>query len=189
MATTTSGCRAVTSTETDGNDEQHTALVDAIGTAILRTAPGGDQLALVGHAASAEDAARDLLQQAVGAARASGHSWAAIGTELGMSRQAVHQRFGDRSGTDAPSAEQRWLGPVTAFDEMAELEIAGRRGWHTIRAGMLRHLMVHSRTQWEHKRVVWTGSLKRHEQEGWVVGCRALPWIYLVRDTGLPAEA
>ncbi|KGN32246.1 hypothetical protein N802_17945 [Knoellia sinensis KCTC 19936] len=164
-------------------------LVEAIGTAILRAAPQDDPLALVRHAASAESAARDLLQQAVGAARSGGHSWAAIGTELGMSRQAVQQRFGDRSGADAPSAEQRWLGPVTAFDEMAELEIAGRRGWHTIRAGMLRHLMVHTPTQWEHKRVVWTGSLKRYEQDGWVVGCRALPWIYLVRDTGIPAES
>lgn len=176
---TTSGCRAVTSTE---------ALVAALGSAILTTAPDGDQLALVRHAASAEVVSRDLLQQAVSAARASGHSWAAIGTELGMSRQAVQQRFGDRTEGEPVTDEQRWLGPVTAFDEMAELEIAGRRGWHTIRAGMLRHLVVHTPTQWEHKRVVWTGSLKRYEKDGWVVGCRALPWIYLIRDTGLPTE-
>ncbi|WP_353950702.1 hypothetical protein V6K52_13830 [Knoellia sp. S7-12] len=178
----------MTSTETVGDAVGHSALVDAIGTAILTSAPGDDPLALVRHAACAEAAVRDLLQQSVGAARAGGHSWAAIGTELGMTRQAVQQRFGDRSTGDPVSAEQRWLGPVTAFDEMAELEIAGRRGWHTVRAGMLRHLVVHTPTQWEHKRVVWTGSLKRYEKDGWVVGCRALPWIYLVRDTGLPAE-
>lgn len=175
----------MTSTETgDG----HAALVDAIGTAIVTSAPDGDPLALVRRAASAEGVVRDLLQQAVGAARSGGHSWAAIGAELGMSRQAVQQRFGDRGTTEPVTAEQRWLGPVTAFDEMSELDLAGRRGWHTVRAGMLRHLMVHTPTQWEHKRVVWTGSLGRYEKDGWVVGCRALPWIYLVRDTGRPAE-
>lgn len=179
----------MTSAEPLVDDGGRADLVDAIGTVILTSAPGDDPLALVRHAASAEVAVRDLLQQAVGAARAGGHSWAAIGTELGMTRQAVQQRFGDRAAADPVSAEQRWLGPVTAFDEMAELEIAGRRGWHTVRAGMLRHLVVHTPTQWENKRVVWTGSLKRYEKDGWVVGCRALPWIYLVRDTGRPAES
>ncbi|MFC7491722.1 MULTISPECIES: hypothetical protein [unclassified Knoellia] len=178
----------MTSTESVGDQGRSTALVDAIGAAILASAPGDDPLVLVRQAASADVTVRELLQQAVGAARASGHSWAAIGTELGMSRQAVQQRFGGSPAGDPTSAEQRWLGPVTAFDEMAELEIAGRRGWRTVRAGMLRHLVVHTPTQWEHKRVVWTGSLKRYEKGGWVVGCRALPWIYLVRDTGLPAE-
>lgn len=177
----------MTSAETVG-DAGGEALVTAIGTAIVASAPDGDPLTLVRRAASAESAARDLLQQSVSAARASGHSWAAIGAELGMSRQAVQQRFGDRAAPDPSLPEHRWLGPVTAFDEMAELDLAGRRGWHTVRAGMLRHLVVRTPTQWEHKRVLWTGSLARYEKDGWVVGCRALPWVYLVRDTGEPAE-
>ncbi|EAP97663.1 hypothetical protein JNB_19373 [Janibacter sp. HTCC2649] len=168
--------------------ERHTQLVDAIGSAILDGAPQDDPLGLVRRVADAEGSVRHLLHQSVGAARAAGHSWAAIGAELGMSRQAVQQRFGERAH-DTLTAEQRWLGPVTAFDEMAELEIAGRLGWHTIRAGMLRHLVVRTSTQWEHKRVVWTGSLSRHEKAGWVVGCRAFPWVYLVRDTGRPVES
>jgi hypothetical protein len=170
--------------------EPKSGLVEALGSAILDGAPTDNPLALVRRAADAEESVRDLLHQSVGAARSAGHSWAAIGAELGMSRQAVQQRFGERSdaaGNDL-TAEQRWLGPVTAFDEMSELEIAGRRGWHTVRAGMLRHLMVRTSTQWEHKRVVWTGSPTRYERAGWVVGCRAFPWVYLVRDTGLPAE-
>ena len=167
--------------------ERHTRLVDAIGSAILEGAPKDDPLGLVRRVADAEGSVRHLLHQSVGAARAAGHSWAAIGSELGMSRQAVQQRFGERTD-DALPAEQRWIGPVTAFDEMSELEIAGRLGWHTIRAGMLRHLVVRTPTQWEHKRVVWTGSLARHEKAGWVVGCRAFPWVYLVRDTGRPVE-
>lgn len=171
--------------------ESQSRLIDAIGAAILDASPKDEPLALVRGAADAETAVRDLLHQSVGAARAAGQSWAAIGTELGMSRQAVQQRFGERAGAaiDDPTAEQRWLGPVTAFDEMGELDIAGRLGWHTVRAGMLRHLMVRTPTQWEHKRVVWTGSLTRYEKNGWVVGCRALPWVYLVRDTGVPAES
>lgn len=142
-----------------------------------------DHLAIVRRAAAAEHASRELLQQAVNAARGSGHSWATIGAELGLSRQGVQQRFGTREGHD-DDPTYRWLGPVTAFDEMHELELAGRMGWHTVQAGMLRHKMVRTSTQWEHKRVVWTGSLRRHEQDGWQVGCTAFPWAYLIRDLG-----
>lgn len=177
----------MTSAEAPRDADPSAPLTDALGAAILASAPPEDQLALVAHTAQAEAAVRELLQQSVGAARAGGHSWAAIGAQLGLSRQAVQQRFGERADTPLPE-EQRWLGPVTAFDEMAELAIAGRRGWHTIRAGMLRHLMVRTPTQWEHKRVVWTGSLRRYEKDRWVVGARAFPLVYLVRDTGLAAE-
>ncbi len=153
----------------------------------LDPADVGDHLAIVSRAAAAEALARDLLHQAVGAARSSGHSWAAIGDELGLSRQGVQQRFGHRTATE-DTPEYRWLGPVTAFDELPELELAGRLGWHTVEAGMLRHKMIRTPTQWEHRRVVWTGSLRRHEQDNWQVGCRAFPWIYLIRDLGVPPE-
>lgn len=148
-------------------------------------------LALVRRAATAEAEVARLLQQSVLAARAAGHSWAALGAELGMSRQAVQQRFGARSPElDDPvtGVEERWLGPVTAFDEMAELEIAGRQGWRTVGAGMLKHRVRRTPTQWEHKRIVWTGTLRRWEGEGWEIAVRAFPWVYLVRDTGLPAH-
>lgn len=147
----------------------------------------GDHLAIVRRAAAAESIARDLLQQAVSAARGSGHSWAAVGDQLGLSRQGVQQRFGSRAQPD-DTPQYRWLGPVTAFDELRELEIAGRLGWHTVEAGLLRHKMVRTSTQWEHRRVVWTGLVRRREQDGWQVGCRAFPWVYLVRDLGVPAE-
>lgn len=175
--------------------EQHLDLGAAIGQAILG-APGTtdvsldpdepqDHLAIVRRAAAAEHASRELLQQAVNAARGSGHSWATIGAELGLSRQGVQQRFGSRAQPE-DDPQYRWLGPVTAFDEMHELELAGRMGWHTVQAGMLRHKMVRTTTQWEHKRVVWTGSLRRYEQVGWQVGCKAFPWAYLVRDLKTP---
>lgn len=146
----------------------------------------GDRLALVRRAAEADRAVRRLLGQAVGAARASGHSWAAIGAELGLSRQAVQQRFGD-SGDRGEVPDVRRLGPVTAFDEMTELELAGRQGWKSIGAGMFYHLVVQTDTQWEYRRVAWTRPAAAYESDGWTVAVRAFPWLYLVRDTGLAA--
>lgn len=168
-----------------------TDLADALGRAILDGADPTDELALVRRTAAADEATTLLLHQAVSAARAAGHSWTAVGATLGLTRQAAQQRFGKAAGdarSAVPGDEERWLGPVTAFDEMAELELAGRLGWHTVEAGLLRHRMVRTGTQWEHKRVLWTGSLSRYAREGWQVGCRAFPWVYLVRDTGRPVE-
>jgi hypothetical protein len=166
-------------------------LAEAIGRAILSDADAQDQLALVRRTAQADAVTADLLQQAVNAARAGGHSWSAIGSTLGLTRQAAQQRFGREPASpgtsDSDSGDERWLGPVTAFDEMQELDLAGRLGWRTTGAGLLRHRMVRTATQWEHKRVVWTGGLGRYEKDGWQVGCRAFPWVYLVRDTGAPA--
>lgn len=171
-------------------------LAQSLGAAILAGLGGDegspDHLEIVRRTAAAEVEVEVLMRQAVQAARAAGHSWATLGAELGMSRQAAQQRFGDRRGvTDEPAAggEERWLGPVTAFDEMAELEIAGRQGWRTVGAGMLKHRVRRTPTQWEHRRIVWTGSLRRWEEGGWEVALRSFPWVYLVRDTGRPAEA
>lgn len=170
-------------------------LAQALGAAILAGLDvddeGQDHLAIVRRTAEAETEVEALMRQAVGAARGAGHSWAGLGAELGMSRQAAQQRFGDRKGAAGDAlaeGEERWLGPVTAFDEMAELELAGRRGWRTVGLGMLKHRVRRTPTQWEHKRVVWTGPLRRWEGAGWQVAARAFPWVYLVRDTGLPAE-
>ncbi|ANH37831.1 hypothetical protein I601_1392 [Nocardioides dokdonensis FR1436] len=175
-------------------------LSEALGAAILGSLPPSDEeqdhLAIVRRSAQAEQEVRRLLGQAVSAARASGHSWAALGSELGMSRQAAQQRFGTMPGAGGPdeleggphgTVEERWLGPVTAFDEMAELALAGRLGWRTVGAGMLRHRVRRTSTQWEHRRVVWVGATSRYEQDGWEVAVRAFPWVYLVRDTGRPA--
>lgn len=143
-----------------------------------------DHLVLVRRAADAERGAKALLQETINSARAAGHSWATIGQVLGLTRQAVQQRFG---GSAAPAeGEERWLGPVTAFDEMPELEAAGRMGWHTIGAGMLKHRMVRTGTQWEHRRHLWPAPAGMLEKDGWRIGCRAFPWVYLIRDTGRP---
>lgn len=173
-------------------------MADALGGAILATLedrPDGatepSPLDLVRVTAEAERVARDLLQGAVSSARGAGHSWGAIGGVLNLSRQAVQQRFGDKASAEAEAdhADERWLGPVSAFDEMDELDLAGRSGWHTVEAGMLRHRMVRTDTQWEHRRVLWPGSAERYLRDGWQVGTRAFPWLYLIRDRAIPADS
>lgn len=164
-------------------------LADAVAEAVLGDLldlDHEDHLVLVRRCDEAHGATRDLLHQSVNSARGAGHSWSAIGEVLSMSRQAAQQRFG---GSGTPAADdERWLGPVTAFDEMEELAIAGRLGWRTVSAGLLRHRVVRTDTQWEHRRVLWRKAPSSYEQDGWQVGCRAFPWIYLVRDTGLAVE-
>ena len=172
------------------------SLGDALGDAILTgtfedaawRSEAGAELELVRRTAAADAIVGDLLRQAVTTARSAGHSWAAIGATLGMSRQAVQQRFGttDDAAAEPDGPEERWLGPVTAFDEMGELELAGRLGWHTVGAGMLRHRMVRTGTQWEHRRVAWVKAPGSYEKDGWQIGAKAFPWLYLVRDTGRP---
>lgn len=177
-----------------------TDLAEALGHAILGdptvlSTPGSaagtlgpdDHLALVRRSSQAERISKDLLGRTVAAARSAGHSWAAIGHELGLTRQAVHQRFGTTADDDV-EPEQRWLGPVTAFDELPELALAGEQGWRTVEAGMLRHRMQRTDTQWEHRRVVWTRPARHYETHGWEIGCRAFPWLYLVRDLGIPPQ-
>jgi hypothetical protein len=147
------------------------------------------QLALVARVRDAESEVRALLQQSINSARSAGQSWSAIGETLGLSRQAVQQRFGKDgdSGRTAPEPDQRWLGPVTAFDEMRELKLAGELGWRTVEAKMFYHLVERTPTQWEHRRTVWSGPVKRLEKDGWEVAVLAFPWVYLVRDLGVPA--
>ena len=170
------------------------SIADDIGRIVLDAAGTGeaDEIDAEGHVrviaagAAAERAARAILHRSVVAARAGGASWSRIGAELGMTRQAAQQRFGAEPSAETMSPEERWLGPVTAFDELPELAAAGRQGWRTVGAGMLTHRMRRTDTQWEHRRILWRVSLEREHQEGWEVGCRAFPWIYLVRDLGIP---
>src|SRR5689334_1735582 len=96
-----------------------TDLRAALAEAILGDRSGADldepgaPLALVARVRDAEVEVRALLQQAVGSARAAGHSWGALGETLGMSRQAVQQRFGKETGPDPTESDaasnRRWL--------------------------------------------------------------------------------
>jgi hypothetical protein len=126
-----------------------------------------------------------LLREAVTSARGAGHSWEAIGSVLGITRQAAQQRFG-AAGDPATAANQKVLFPLTAFTEMAALEKAGREGWHLVGFGMLRHVVEASDQQWEHRRVpLALGSRRKLEEDGWQSVGGWYPWRYYKRALGL----
>jgi len=174
-----------------GPDAFAPVLLDALERAGVQIAPSSrdEYLELVSAASGVQRAGSRILDDSVRAARAGGASWAAIGDRLGMSRQAAQQRFG---GT--PVAEDseltRVLGPVTAFDEIRELNLAGEQGWHSISFGLLHHVVQRSATQWEHQRATWRpGVVKRHQDQGWQLIGTSFPWVYFKRDLGTRALA
>ncbi|WP_216822956.1 hypothetical protein [Aeromicrobium sp. A1-2] len=132
-----------------------------------------------------------LLRSAVTSARAAGSSWEAVGSALGMSRQAAQQRFGHVPATPSPcTAECRQLVGLTAFNEIDQLNAWGRHGWHSVGYGPMFHDVEKSSTQWEHKRAV-IGSRKARDLEvkGWErIGSMWFPWTYFKRPVDLPPE-
>lgn len=137
----------------------------------------------------AHDETNRLLHAAVSSARAAGSSWEAVGSALGMSRQAAQQRFGRKPAASPENAEHRQLVGLTAFSEIEQLNLWGRHGWHSIGFGPLFHDVERSHTQWEHTRAV-VGSRKARDLdgEGWErIGSMWFPWVYLKRPLPLPA--
>lgn len=173
-----------------GTEPSTEALAEAIGLLVARAEPHdvGDYLGLIAVASDMEAQARRLLRDSVTAARSSGATWSAIGETLGMSKQAAQKRFPDTAPVATLDPDERVLGPVTAFDEMKELAVAGRYGWHSVDFGPFHHRVVRSATQWEHRRV---SMLRRRgrtaEEEGWVVIGSTFPYTYLKRDLGIAA--
>ena len=178
----------------DGAGSQRLAevLAEAIGQLGVAAEPQSvpDYLELIKVASGVEMQARSLLSEAVNSARSAGTTWSAIGSTLGMSKQAAQKRF---AGQPVPSASdldpnERIVGPVTAFDEMAELALAGRYGWHSIDFGPYFHRVARSETQWEHARVsAFKRRVRSMQADGWQVIGSEFPYTYLKRDLGTPA--
>lgn len=146
-------------------------------------------LTLVDSARVAAEEASRLLRESIDGARAAGHSWGTIGELLGVSKQAAQQRFGSATAIPAESGTRRILSPVTAFDEMAALELEGRYGWHSVDFGTLHHVLEKSDVQWEHRRAAWGAFNRAHlERDGWqMIGTLRFPWSYWARPTDRPA--
>ncbi|WP_210410950.1 hypothetical protein [Oerskovia sp. KBS0722] len=181
-------------------------LDDLLAEAVTAADPGiGDRIAtdpgahleLVALTARASTSAESLLATAVSSARSAGHSWEAIGTTLGISRQAAQQRFGRPVGPGAPGTVQdlvggaevgdtRILSPVTAVTEMAALAAYGRKGWRSTGFGAGFHRLVRTTTQWEHQRVYVLGASRFGlEADGWERIGTLFPWVYYVRSLGV----
>lgn len=174
-------------------------LADLIARAVARADPTIERrleqepqahLDLVVLTRRAQEVTNDLLHDAVASARAAGASWEAIGSALGMSRQAAQQRFGRRPEPIPGTAEHRQIVGLTAFNEIEQLNAWGRHGWHSIRFGPLFHDVQLSAVQWEHARTVIGGrKAKELESSGWErIGSSWFPWVYFKRPLDLPAE-
>jgi len=133
---------------------------------------------------------RNLVRSAVSSARSAGSSWEAVGSALGMSRQAAQQRFGHKVDEHRDSHEFRRLVGLTAADEMEQLNAWGARGWHSIGYGPSFHDIESSKHRWEHRRVM-VGSRKARalESSGWErIGAMWFPWVYFKRKVDGPIE-
>ena len=145
-------------------------------------------LELVALTRDARSESDELLRAAVLSARRAGCTWEQLGGVLGLTRQAVQQRFG---GHDEPvehsgPARQARLVPMTAFNEMRVLERAGRYGWHAVAFGPLYFVVEESDQQWEHHRA-YVGSGPLRPGGGWQrVGTAWFPWVYYKRPLGVP---
>ncbi|WP_295822731.1 hypothetical protein [uncultured Deinococcus sp.] len=150
-------------------------------------------LDVIRQVAAARDHVDRLLQSSVGAARSAGHSWEAIGSTLGMTRQAAQQRFGkgtpESGRTAAAQPETRRLTLLTSLNEMDILNRAGRYGWHSVGFGPLYHTVQRDTVQWEHLRVLaFDPGRAALTAQGWQqVGTLWFPWAYYARPTGEPA--
>lgn len=152
---------------------------------------GSDYLRLIEVAGEVERGSRDLLHDAVLAARSAGVTWAAIGQQLGVTKQAAQKRFVTDPAGEVTSAgpDDRLLGPIGfRFDEQAELALAGHYGWHLVEVGIHYHRLRHGPTQHEHLRVpMVTGRATRLVADGWSIVGSSFPYTYLTRDLAIPA--
>lgn len=148
-----------------------------------------DFLNLVQAAHEVEAEARTLLHQSVLTARGAGATWTDIGKTLGISKQAAQKRFAPPKNlpTGDLDPDERLLGPISMFDEMKELNLAGHYGWHSVDFGIHYHHVIHSENQWEHCRVTSTQKAAELEDQGWVVFGKSFPYTFLKRDKGTPA--
>lgn len=141
----------------------------------------------------AHDETRRILQVSVDSARRAGHSWESIGRILGVSKQAVQQRFGRLPADDLGkvASETKILYPVSAFNEMNLLRELGRFGWHSVGFGVRFHRLELSPEKWEHTRVFAApGTLQELSAQGWTrIGESSFPWAYFSRSCEIPRDS
>lgn len=155
-------------------------------------ATADEYLKLVRVTADLRQAANALQRQSVTAARSAGVTWSAVGGALGMTKQAAQKRFTVAAPPDGAGLgdDERIIGPLTTVNELHELNLAGRYGWHSIEFGPYYHRVVRSDSQWEHTRVSVLGRRARDLQsDGWELIGTGFPYSYLKRNLGTPARA
>lgn len=127
--------------------------------------------------------ATELQAQAVRAAHDAGLSWAKIGQHLGISRQAVQQRF-DPSYQAVADNELRILGPVTRDEELTHLNAAAKEGWYPVRSLPNQHHMRYDGHPREIRRVSLLSPARLpSEKSGWQAATIRFPDAFYMRET------
>lgn len=95
---------------------------------------GSDVLAAIAATRSLDLIVDDVLHTLVRQARAEGHTWAAIGDVLRVSRQAAFQRFGGATGGDVADAQV--MMPLPGAEQKAAriFDLCVRERWEELRA-------------------------------------------------------
>ncbi|GAA1188282.1 hypothetical protein HNR09_000269 [Nesterenkonia xinjiangensis] len=138
----------------------------------------------VSHFGDLARVSSDLQAEAVRSAHEAGLSWARIGKHLGISRQAVQQRFDPSYHEDESDADgTRTLGPVSRVEELDHLNAAGAEGWRPIRSLHGQHIMQRDRRHWEVRRVsVLTAGSMPSENDGWRAATTRFPDCFYIRE-------
>ena len=146
-----------------------------------------DYAELVAAAHIVSDEARLALHRWIDAGRRAGMSWAEIGATLGISKQAVQQRFGSAGEADEGAAGEGELEVrlgATAFNEMLILSDQGRRGRELVGTGALKLVFRQTPQRWEYRRILAISPAKARGQldgEGWTLASTWFPFHYFKR--------
>ncbi|MES2322465.1 MAG: hypothetical protein V4633_09400 [Pseudomonadota bacterium] len=145
--------------------------------------PGGF-LRLTGVSTEALQTCEGLQKEAVQQARRADHSWAEIGALLGISRQAVQQRFAPDVTGEAEIKGKRRISWSTSENEMEILKTVGRAGYHLVGLGGVSMDVEQSTSPWEHRREVSSEIEAKQAKiaaEGWEYVGRWFPFHYFKR--------
>jgi len=185
-----------TTNQASSSAEPSRALREAIETTVMAHArlaqeiendPGGF-LRLTSVSTQALQTCESLQKEAVLQARRAEHSWGEIGNLLGISRQAVQQRFSQASVPNEASSGKRRISWATDANEMQILGIVGAEGYHLVGLGGVSMELELSDHAWEHRREESTEMDNKQstlEHEGWQYVGRWFPFHYFKRQIGV----
>ncbi|MBN2257579.1 MAG: hypothetical protein JW704_07120 [Anaerolineaceae bacterium] len=141
-------------------------------------------LRLVSATNEAAELCTRLHRDAVHQARRAEIPWSEIGAEMGITRQAVQQRFAPEEMLQTQATDIRTIPGATAFNEMQILEHEGKAGYHLVGFGPLYLTVKASNQKWEHRRLFsfnMTEELNFMEKDGWTYVGSWFPFHYFKR--------
>ena len=141
-------------------------------------------LCLVDATSEAAELCEKLQRDAVHQARRAEIPWSEIGARMGITRQAVQQRFAPEEIPPTQTYSLRTIPGATAFNEMQILENEGKAGYHLVGFGPLYLTVLASPHVWEHRRLLSftvTSEREHLETEGWTYVGSWFPFHYFKR--------